>query len=144
MGSNYLKNQQRSTWNASSVLATTNFSHSVFLWHLHFWKYVFRMICDVIIIAIHQIFVSNHHSVLDMFKYHPRVTDVTWKLRWAAPPSGPLPGPGCGSEISWGPRPAPCPGSPFHLPHSWYTGRGREEKLNTNMAQKHLCSAPIL
>lgn len=78
----------------------------------------------------------------------PRVSvcDLTWRPRWAAPPSGPHPERGYGSEISWEPRPAPCSGSPFHLPHSWYTrGQTEAEKWNANMAHNSfLCASPIL
>ena len=68
-----------------------------------------------------------------MFKWHRWVSGLTWKPRWAAPPSGPRPAHGCGSETSWGPRPAPCSGSPFHPPRSWCTQgqMEREEFKNT-------------
>lgn len=75
---------------------------------------------------------------------HIRHKTPTWKPQWAAPPSALHPGRGCGSEISWGLRQAPCPGSPFHLPHSWYVRRGmKRKKANTSKHRlpQFLCSS---
>lgn len=73
----------------------------------------------------------NYWSVCHIFKCFVSGRDLTWRLRWAAPPSGPHPEHGCGSEISWEPRPTPCPGSPFHPPHSWHI-RGQTEQNEWN------------
>lgn len=73
----------------------------------------------------------NYWSLFYIFKCFVSVRDLTWRLRWAAPPSGPHPEHGCGSEISWEPRPTPCPGSPFHPPHSWHI-RGQTEQNEWN------------
>lgn len=81
----------------------------------------------------------SYWSVFDTLHCYVTVCDLTWRLRWAAPPSGLHPEHECGSEISWEPRPAPCLGSPFRLPHSWYMRRKKTEKLNIYMVYNSFC-----
>lgn len=88
-------------------------------------------------------FLKNKKKSL-LLQFFIRHKTPTWKPQWAAPPSVLHPGRGCGSEISSGLRRAPCPGSPFRLPHSWYVRRGmKRKKANTSKHRlpQFLCSS---
>lgn len=63
-------------------------------------------------------------------KLHHINAILTWKLQLTVPPSAPPPALECGPEISAKLRRVPCQRSPFHLPHSYETGKINRLTIN--------------